>query len=358
MEPAARSPAPQDPAEFGIGNLFWLTNEAIVAADLAQGTIVLWNPSAERIFGYSAHEALGSPLELLVPAELRDQHLAGLRRYTDTGEAVLVGGHPIDVPGLRKDGSIVEVALTLTDVSPSGRRSHVIAIVRDVSDIRAAARDLERATTAMREFVATASHDLRTPLTSVLGFANALRDDVVSDEERREWADAILRNARRASRLVDDLLTLSQIEASMVATTPERLRVHEIVASIVRNHSYEVVVDVDPALEVSVDGDHLERMLVNYVDNALRYGAPPVRVTAARSSAGVVIEVCDAGGGVPEEFRDRLFTSFARADPSTPGGTGLGLSIVRGLAESNDGRAYYRQTATTSCFGVELPEPA
>jgi len=349
----------QDPDEFGVGGLFWLTSEAIVAADLESERVVLWNPAAERLFGYPSTEALGMRLDRLVPDELRDRHLAGIRRYRGGGAATLVGGGPIAVPAVNRVGDRLDVALTLTDVS-HGRPAQrfVLAVIRDVTAQARAERELEATNQAMREFVATASHDLRTPLTAVLGFGRFLEEhgETLGADQRREHLGAILRSAELASRLVDDLLTLSQIQAGAVAIRPERVQLALAAREARAETGSSATITVDDDLAVQVDPTHLERMLVNYLTNADRYGTPPVQIVATRQGGTVTVRVCDAGPGVPDGFAPRLFTSFARANPGAGKGTGLGLSIVKGLAAANGGDVFYETSEDLgSCFGLTLP---
>jgi PAS domain S-box-containing protein len=346
----------QDPDRFGIGRLFYLTTEAIVAADLSSETIVLWNPAAERVFGYSAAEALGMSLVELVPPELRQHHLDGIHRFTAGGDAVLVGNDPVDVTAVTRAGDVRDMSLSITDVSQDDDRRFVLAVLRDVTPERTAQREAAAATTAMREFVATASHDLRSPLAAVLGFATLLADngDQLGPERRQTCIDAIERGARQASRLVDDLLTLSHINAGALVTRPELVLVGDVARQAVAETGIEACVDVDEQVVVHVDPDHLRRILVNYLVNADRYGSTPVVVRAERSNGGVEVRVDDAGEGVPEAFVARLFTTFARADESDRRGSGLGLSIVQGLAVANGGHAFYDGDRGSS-FGVVLP---
>lgn len=350
----------QDPGAFGVGRLFWLTSDAIVGADLSSGAIVLWNPAAAALFGYTADEAIGMPLEQLVPEVLLDRHLTGIARYRQGGEAVLVGGPPVEIPAVTKAGAVVDVALTLTDVSGAdgdGDRRHILALIRDMTAIRASERDIQQAMDAMSEFVATASHDLRTPLTSVMGFAAAMLEvgDGLPVEKQRQFLEAIARGATQASRLVDDLLTLSQIQAGALPTHAQDVCVAAAVREALARTGVSASGPTDEHVTVRADPHHLERILVNYLTNATHYGADPIVVTADIEGAVVDIAVCDGGTGVPPEFVARLFTRFARADASRPDGTGLGLSIVRGLARANGGDTYYEPSADGCRFGVRLP---
>ncbi len=356
METEAR----QQPEDFGIGRLFYVTSEAIVAADLAAEQIVLWNPAAEALFGYTVDEALGMPLDRLVPDDLKAAHFGGIRRYRSGAEAVLVGAGAVEVPAMTKSGTRLDIALSLSDVSVEGASRYVLAVIRDVTSQRRAERELAATNQAMREFVATASHDLRTPLASILGFARHLTEhgNEVTDAQRSDALRAIRRGAQHASHLVDDLLTLSQIQAGALTARSEPVMVAAAVREAKVRSGSSAHIEIDERLTVHADPDHLERILVNYLTNAERYGAEPVRVTAEGDEEHVVIQVIDVGAGVPEAFVERMFESFSRADPSASEGTGLGLSIVRGLALANGGEAFYERRTPGSCFAIRLPVDA
>jgi PAS domain S-box-containing protein len=349
-------------ARFGIGRLFWLTHDAIVVADLSSETVVLWNPSAERVFGWSAEEAVGMPLDRLVPDGLREAHHAGIARYRTTGVARLVGGEPVEVPAVAKDGTLRFVALTLTAVDERDPARHVLAIVRDVTSQKAAEDDLQRANRAMQSFVATASHDLRTPLTSVVGYARLLQQHGSSlDEEQRDtFVAAVLRAGEQAVRLVDDLLTLSKIQAGAVDVRKEAVAVPVAAQEAASDAGVDVELDRIDQVAVHVDRDHLHRILVNLLANGAKYGKPPLSLSATSDNGCVEVRLTDEGDGVPEDFRPRLFEAFARADSArTLPGTGLGLSIVKGLVEANGGEVRYEPGIPRgACFVVRLERAA
>jgi signal transduction histidine kinase len=224
--------------------------------------------------------------------------------------------------------------------------------------------DLRAVNEAMRGFVAVAAHDLRSPLASIVGFSDLLEESwaTLNDETRRKFVSTIDRQAHNLSRLVDDLLTLSSVEGGSMTTRPESIVLQDAIRHCLETgggDTASVAVSCPPDLVVRFDPDHLGRILDNYVQNALKYGEPPVRIQAARLGNMVEIRVIDHGRGVPPEFLTRLFGKFARADvPSTRSkkGTGLGLSIVRALAEVNGGQAFYQpNTPNGSCFVARLP---
>ena len=224
--------------------------------------------------------------------------------------------------------------------------------------------DLQTVNEAMRGFVAVAAHDLRSPLTSIVGFSSVLAKswETLTDEARRKCIAAIDRQSQNLSRLVDNLLTLSSAEGGSVNTWPVSIILEEAIRRCLdlgAGDTGSVSVSCSPDLVVWVDSDHLQRILDNYVQNALKYGEPPVQITAQRRGCMVEVRVLDHGLGVPPEFVPRLFGKFARdTSPKTAAqkGTGLGLSIARALAEVNGGETFYEPNVPNgSCFVVRLP---
>jgi signal transduction histidine kinase len=233
--------------------------------------------------------------------------------------------------------------------------------------------ELRELNEAMRGFIATAAHDMRSPLASMVGFSSLLAENwtTLSDEKRLKFVTTIDRQSHNLTWLVNDLLTLSSIEGGVLNTQPEQIVVAEAIRRCLAASDRDTTsVSVSCPLDLVVWADpvHVGRIIDNYVQNAFKYGQPPVRIEACRRddatqlSEMVEIRVVDHGTGVPPEFETKLFGKFARADiPSTRNtkGTGLGLSIVRGLAEANGGQAQYRPNAPHgSCFIVLLPTDA
>jgi len=237
--------------------------------------------------------------------------------------------------------------------------SSSLELVRLNDELKGANVELQSLNQAMRDFVAVASHDLRSPLTSVLGAANLLsqRWGDLQEDKRGELIDMIERQALHVSRMVEDMLTVSRIEAGQLDTHKAVLRLREEVEGIVRDFGQPVPQILLGTIEYAVmaDPDHLRRILVNYVGNAMKYGSPPIEIAADVKDGWVEIRVKDHGQGVPEDFVPRLFGKFARGDASH-GGTGLGLSIVQGLARANGGDTWYEPNDPQgSCFAVRLP---
>ena len=225
------------------------------------------------------------------------------------------------------------------------------------SELRQANEDLRVADEMKSHFVAVASHELRTPLTAVLGFATTLLNhwDRIPDDEKRDQIRTIEVQARRLSRLADDLLTMSKIEAGALEVRPEAVDVAPAISRATSTFGdREIEVEVPADLRVRADPDHLEQILMNYVSNAMRYGRPPVRIDARRRDGFVEIVVADTGSGVPQAFVPHLFEEFTQAGRGGTG-TGLGLSIVLGLARAQGGDAWYEAGEPGARFCVRLP---
>ena len=231
------------------------------------------------------------------------------------------------------------------------------------AEVQARTAELLVANEAIRGFTAAAAHDLRTPLTSILGFSILLSKnwETFSEESRRKFVTTIDRQSHKMSTLVEDLLALARIDAGGLDTSPELIVLGEAIERCLElsGEIGSVSVSCSTDLVVRVDSQDLGRILDNYLQNVFKYGKPPARIEATQVADMVEVRFLDSGPGVPPEFIPNLFGRFARADTSATkahNGTGLGLSIVRGLAEVNGGQARYEPNIPNgACFVVELP---
>jgi K+-sensing histidine kinase KdpD len=207
------------------------------------------------------------------------------------------------------------------------------------------------------------SHDLRSPLTAIRAASEGLEGPAARLDagEREELLETIAIEVRRLERLVDNLLDLSRLEAGPATRIPELWTLDTLLASALEQLGREAdrvqtTVDADAGV-VRVDGPQLHRVLVNLLENALKFSSPvdPVEVTVAGDGPRVTLRIRDRGPGVPEADRDRIFDAFERGDRAGPG-SGLGLAIARGFAEANGGRIWVEPAATGgSTFVLELP---
>jgi two-component system, OmpR family, sensor kinase len=272
---------------------------------------------------------------------------ATARRIADTGDP---SAH---MPVPRADDEVGELARTLEQMLRS---------------LDAARAEREAALRKQRAFVADASHELRTPLTSILANLELLQASLEDpgSEEERVMVDSALRSSSRMSRLVTDLLLLARADAGRLAART-RCNLAEIAGSVAAEVAptvgeRELRIDNDRRLPVDGNPDELHRMLLNLLDNAVRYTPPgstiELRLRAAGSEA--VVEVADDGPGVPPELREQIFERFVRgegpADTAARGGSGLGLAIVRAVAASHGGSVVATESESGGAlFRVHLP---
>jgi two-component system phosphate regulon sensor histidine kinase PhoR len=233
-------------------------------------------------------------------------------------------------------------------VEPDGRHGAIL-VLHDVTRLR----QLE----AVRaDFVANVSHELRTPLTAIRGYAETLLTGALDEPTRaRSFVQVIERHSERLSRLIDDLLTLSDLELGRAALHPESLSIAEAVDAafeVVRakadRHHIQLRTDLSPDLPpIHADRDRIEQVVINLVDNAIKYSPPDARVSVRARRLGngdgggaVELEVVDGGIGIPEKDIPRLTERFFRVDRARSrelGGTGLGLAIVKHIVQAHGG---------------------
>jgi len=298
--------------------------EGVVAAD-AKGRILTANSAARRILGYKFDEQLPSFAELFRVKEARE-----------VVDQVMQGTAVRDREIGMEDRSLLMNARPL----PAGG---AVLVLHDLTELR-------RLESMRREFVANVSHELKTPITSISGYAETLLTDTPDQETTRHFLETIAGNARRMQRLVDDLLDLARLEAKQWHPDPEPVEVEDLAGEVwdsLRDrgtHSVTFGVDVGPGAEsVQADADALRQVLTNLIENSLRYTPAGGRITCRtlRDDTGVAVSISDTGSGIFPEHLPRIFERFYRSDPSRSreqGGTGLGLAIVKHLVEAHGGR--------------------
>ncbi|MGB7211114.1 MAG: ATP-binding protein [Gemmatimonadales bacterium] len=318
--------------------------EGVIAAD-PRGTVVLANTAARRLLGYPGDRALPGIDELFRAKSAREV-------VADVRAGGSVTGRELELEGR----TILASARPL----PQGG---VVLVLHDLTEMR-------RLQVMRRDFVANVSHELKTPLTSISGYAETLIADRPEPDVAEQFLQVILNNARRMQRLVDGLLDLSRVESGHWQPMPERLDL----ASMVReawDGLGDRIAECDGTLALELapdtnsivtDADALRQVLTNFLDNALRYSrtGAMVVVAAARQDGGTVVSVQDRGPGIPVEHLPRIFERFYRADPSRSrdeGGTGLGLAIVKHLVEAQGGRVWAEsQVGVGTTVSAWLPD--
>ncbi len=298
--------------------------EGVISCD-PRGRVLTANPAARRLLNYGDAQSL-PPLQLL----FHDKAAREAVGATLSGQAVADREVQLDE----------RTCLLSARPLPEGG---AVIVLHDLTDLR-------RLETIRRDFVANVSHELKTPLTSISGYAETLLADQTGDGVSRKFLETILANARRMQRLVDDQLDLSRIESGSWRPSPRAVGADAALRDAWA--SLEVPargvpgfrVEIKPGAEaLFVDPEALRQVLSNLYDNARRYTGNDGRITATAEpeNGGVRISVSDTGSGIGTDHLPRIFERFYRADPSrarAEGGTGLGLAIVKHLVEAHGGR--------------------
>jgi two-component system, OmpR family, phosphate regulon sensor histidine kinase PhoR len=299
--------------------------EGVIAAD-ERGRIVTANPAARRMLGYDEADPLPGLPELF--------RVKAAREVVDA----VLDGEAVQNRELEMDD---RVFLMNARPLPSGG---AVLVIHDLTEMR-------RLEAMRRDFVANVSHELKTPLTSISGYAETLLTDTPDPETTRRFLSTIATNARRMQRLVDNLLDLARLEAGSWQPEREPIDIAEAARDTwdaLRDGSRAVAVDFgveveDDAETVLADADAIRQVLTNLLDNSLRYTPRGGRIVCRSriEGDGVSISIADNGSGIVPEHLPRIFERFYRSDPSRSreeGGTGLGLAIVKHLVEAHGGR--------------------
>ena len=339
---------------------------ALIRATTVRDVADLLLPALTRYLGVRAatlHDSSGA----LIGAEGVSEHEAD-RLFADTAAGEVNSDGRVAVESIAFQRGRLTVVRSLLAPFFGAEERRILEGVAGLTDLAMARAELfereSRNSEAMRDFIAIASHDLRTPITVIGGIGSLLtsRWHQMADEDRLELASKVEKHAKHIGRIVEDLLTVSKMDARALELEIEPVDLCPAVEEVVQEftgHDAQIVLEIPSETIVAADPDHLKRILRNYLANAFVYGAPPVTVSATERDRWVELRVSDQGGGIPDDFLPRLFEKFARAQrkmSKATAGTGLGLSIVRGLAREMGGDAFYEPAVPCGAtFGIRLP---
>jgi PAS domain S-box-containing protein len=332
----------------------------IIIGKTLEGVITSWNKAAERIFGYTAAEAVGQSIYLIIPNDRHKEEEQILARLAQ-GERI----EHYETVRQRKDGSLINISLTVSPILD--REGHIIGaskIARDITERRRIEEQREqlferekvaraRAEEAGRlkdEFLATVSHELRSPLNSMMGWLHLIQGGRLDSESVSQAIDTIERNARSQLHLIEDLLEISR---SIMGKTRLNIGIVDLASTVkaaldsirpaadAKGIRLETILD-PMAGPISGDTERLQQVVWNLLSNAIKFTpkAGRVQIILRRRNSHVEITVADTGQGISQEFLPHVFDRFKQASAGSTrkhGGLGLGLAIVRNLVELHGG---------------------
>ena len=355
------------------------SSDDVIVSKTLDGVITSWNPGAERVLGYSAAEAVGKHIKMIIPPERwaeEDDVLARIRR----GERV----DHFETVRRAKDGRLLNISLTVSPIKDhDGNIVGASKVARDITERKEAEREFgrlllrekesraqaEEANRLKDEFLAVVSHELRTPLNAIVGWASLLRMRNLDDQTMRA-IETIQRNAQTQNQLIGDLLDVSRIVSGQLRLNIRPFELISVVNAAIEviqpsaeAKSIRVQTVLDAAAEPVVgDPDRLQQIFWNLLSNAVKFTPiqGEIRIRLRRNKSHVEFVVSDTGRGIEPKVLPYVFDRFRQADSSTTrehGGLGLGLAIVRHLVELHGGTVLARSEGEGKGaeFIVQLP---
>jgi PAS domain S-box-containing protein len=339
--------------EFLLAEIVDISADAIICID-AEQRVTLFNEGAERIFGWSAEEMLGQPLEILLPERVRDVHRAHVQKFRNAPERARRMGQRQEISGVRKSGEEFPAEAAIAKVQ-MGDSVVFSVVLRDITEQVELHRRLQRAVKARDDTVGVVAHDLRNPVSAVKMLSAALmsREDLtVLPPEAAEQLKLIREAAVQMDRLIRDLLDVTRAEAGRLRVDLQPVTPNALLQGALRTlkplvEEAGIVLNVDlPSTAATVDADpeRIGQVLSNLIGNAIRFtprgGA--ITVTALEEGDGLRVSVADSGTGIGRDQIVNIFERYVETPQSNirSRGAGLGLPIARGIVQAHQGRIW------------------
>ncbi len=328
--------------------------DAIVCID-TNGCITVWNPQAEKIFGWSEHEVKGRRLsETIIPEQYRSLHEAGLKRYLTTRHQTVIN-KLIEITALNRHGKEFPVELTIIPMRQK-ENDFFCAFIRDITERREAearqheyAENLKQKNTELEQFAYVASHDLQEPLRTVSGFVELLKRHYSdqADESVTKYINYITDASDRMRRLVQDLLDYSRLGRQRILEPIDcNLVVEEVLTDLTMSiEECQAVINIDRLPVISGYATEMKQLFQNLLSNSLKFrksGEPPViSISVIPKEEHWQFNVTDNGIGIEEKYWERIFIIFQRLHTKTEyEGTGIGLAHCKKITELHNGKIW------------------
>ena len=341
------------------------SDDAIVSKTL-DGEIRSWNAGAERLFGYTAEEAVGRPITLIIPPERQDEEHEILARIRN-GERV----EHFETVRVSKHGRRIDISLTVSPVRDNaGRIVGASKVARDITDRKRTEEALREADRRKDEFIALLAHELRNPLAPLRNGLQVMRLVAGDPNAVAQTRDMMERQLGHMVRLIDDLLDISRINRNKMELRRSRVLLEDVLSSAVEaarplleaaGHDLTISLPPNPVY-LDADLTRLAQVFGNLLTNSVKYTphGGHIWLAAARQGEEVFISVRDNGIGIPAGSLHSIFDIFSQVDRSierSTGGLGIGLALVKGLVEMHGGSVAAESPGAGegSTFTVRLP---
>jgi two-component system sensor kinase FixL len=348
-------------SESKINSIIQTAVDGIITIDM-RGIMEMVNPSAAKLFGYSAEELLGNNISMLMPEPDRSRHDQYMRHYHDTGEKRIIGiGR--EVSGLKKNGTVFPFYLSISEVFLADRKVYT-GFVHDITQqkvseerLRRYAAELERSNRELQDFAYVSSHDLQEPLRKIQAFGDRLKTKEYNtlSEQGKDYVDRMLNAASRMQNLINDLLDFSRVTSKSKPFV--KVELDTILSEVLSDLEITVektgaVIHRSPLPEIEAEPTQMRQLFQNLISNSIKFRKedkkPVISISANRgqriahltSTPGdewVEIVVEDNGIGFDEKYLDRIFNIFQRLEGQKYEGSGIGLAVCRKIAVRHGG---------------------
>lgn len=349
------------------------SSEDAIVSKSPDGIIQSWNASAERLFGYTAEQAVGQSITIIVPVDRSDEERQIITSIRE-GRRV----EHFETVRMRRDGRPIDISLSVSPIlDETGRILGAAKIARDITDRKQTEQriydlltELQEADRRKDEFLATLAHELRGPLAPLRSMLEVLKHSAGDGDLFQKAHDTMERQLGQIARLVDDLLDVSRITSNKLELRREHVELASIIYQSVEvcrplaegaNHDVSVTLPADP-IYLHADAIRLTQVFGNLLNNACKYteSGGKIWVTAERQGNDVRVSIKDTGTGIPLDKIEGVFEMFAQVDRSlerSQGGLGIGLTLVKRLVEMHGGsvEAKSEGEGRGSEFEVRLP---
>jgi len=332
------------------------SNDGIVGKTL-DGIITSWNQAAERLFGYSASEAVGKPITIIIPPTLYQEEEDIIEKL---GKGIRIQHY--ETVRLRKDGTLIEVSLSISPLKDSmGKVIGAAKIARDISE----RKELDR---RKDEFISMASHELKTPITALKGFTQLLHRRFKSrgDEESLHFLARIDTQLNKLTKLISDLLDISKMQVGKLEYCMEVFDLDVLAQEIVESvqgttQTHRLLLEKTAGIRILGDRDRIGQVLINLLTNAIKYSPDADRVImqVAIDGENALVSVQDFGIGIAKAYQEKIFERFyqvSESEEKTYPGLGIGLYIVRQIIKRHQGHLWVQsRKGGGSIFSFSVP---
>lgn len=364
-------------SEQQVNNIFRNAPDAVVVID-KDSNVMKWNPKAERLFGWSEEEMIGKPIyDYIIPHKYREAHKLGMDHFLHTGEGPVLN-RTIEISALNRSGEEFEIELSISYTKEVTGNPVFIAFIADIRERKRTEAELIRKTVDLSrsrelerkkdEFLGIASHELKTPLTSVKAYVQLLArqlEEENASETSKQYIKKTNNYVDKLNGLIRDLLDATRIQGGKLQLDLTEISMNDFVRDCIEtmqhvSKTHRIIFEQGPDAVVNADKQRLEQVMVNLLTNAVKYSprADKVHVTTVKTDDEFKVGVRDFGIGISEENSAKIFSRFYRVekDSSLYPGLGLGLYISRQIIERHNGSLWVESEPDKgSVFYFTLP---